>query len=128
MKAKILEIYKERDSTCFLTSISLEDYVASLPSDYKSYEVQREIVKNTYLDNLVATIIEGNHIPPIVLVIEENEYSEKDNTLEIYKYKPSQTKSRMLHIFCLSRSRKWHPKLREILKLKTDITLKEKLT
>ncbi len=87
MKAKILEIYKERDSTCFLTSISLEDYVASLPSDYKSYEVQREIVKNTYLDNLVATIIEGNHIPPIVLVIEENEYSEKDNTLEIYKYK-----------------------------------------
>ena len=87
MEAKILERYHEKDSTCFLTSIVLKDYVESLPSDYKSYEVQREIVKNTYLDNLVTTIIEGNHIPPIVLVIEEDEYSDKDNNLSIDKYK-----------------------------------------
>lgn len=87
MEAKILERYHEKDSTCFLTSIVLKDYVDSLPSDYKSYEVQREIVKNTYLDNLVTTITEGNHIPPIVLVIEEDEYSDRDNNLLINKYK-----------------------------------------
>lgn len=87
MEAKILERFHESDSTCFLTSIVLKEYVDSLPADYKSYDVQREIVKNTYLDNLVTTIIEGNHIPPIVLVIEENEYSDKGNILSIDKYK-----------------------------------------
>lgn len=87
MKANILEKFKESDSTCFLTSINLHEYISSLPSDYKSYEVQREIVKNTYLDNLISTIIEGNHIPPIVLVIEEGEYSLSDSVIQVKQYK-----------------------------------------
>ena len=87
MKAKILERFEEKDSTCFLTSISLEEYISTLPSDYKSYEVQREIVKNTYLDNLITTIIERNHIPPIVLVIEEGEYTVDKSDIQINQYK-----------------------------------------
>lgn len=87
MKAKILERFEEKESTCFLTSISLEEYISTLPSDYKSYEVQREIVKNTYLDNLITTIIERNHIPPIVLVIEEGEYTIEKSEIQINQYK-----------------------------------------
>jgi hypothetical protein len=87
MKANILEKFKENKSTCFLSSVNLKEYISSLPSDYKSYEVQREIVKNTYLDNLISTIISGNHIPPIVLVIEEGEYTIIDDQIRIKKYK-----------------------------------------
>jgi len=87
MKANILEKFEENNSTCFLTSVSLHEYISSLPSDYKSYEVQREIVKNTYLDNLISTIIGGNHIPPIVLVIEEGEFSIDDIAIQIKQYK-----------------------------------------
>lgn len=32
------------------------------------YDVQREVVSNTYLDNLLETVLHKRHIPPIVLV------------------------------------------------------------
>src|SRR5690606_22865743 len=44
----------------------------TLPEGYNQYEVQREIVGHVYLDNLVQSLLEGKHIPPIVL-IDENE-------------------------------------------------------
>lgn len=87
MKATILSKFEENQSTCFLVNISLEEYISGLPKDYKSYEVQREIVKNTYLDNLVMTIINHQHIPPIVLVVEDENIKIKDDYLEISEYK-----------------------------------------
>ncbi len=87
MKAKILDEFNDENSTCYLSSINLEDYISGLPDNYKSYEVQREIVNNSYLDNLISTIINHNHIPPIVLVVDEENYELQDSSLEISEFK-----------------------------------------
>ena len=68
MKGKILDKIKEKDSTCYLVKIQLKEFVTSLPEGYKDYEVQREIVNNTYLDTLIDTVLEKKHIPPIAQV------------------------------------------------------------
>lgn len=75
IKARILDSRTEGDSTCFLSSMSLEDYVGALPSSYRDYEVQREIVSNVYLDHLVDTVLNRRHIPPIVLVVDGVDYT-----------------------------------------------------
>src|SRR5690554_6174009 len=87
MKAKILDKFNDEDSTCYLSSINLEDYISGLPDNYKSYEVQREIVNNSYLDNLISTIINHNHIPPIVLVVDEENYELQNSSLKISEFK-----------------------------------------
>ncbi len=87
MNATILDEIKEGLSTCFLTKIILKDFVSSLSEGYKDYEVQREIVNNTYLDNLITTVLEQKHIPPIVLVVDEGKYQIKDSTLNIQEFK-----------------------------------------
>lgn len=87
MKATILSKFQENESTCYLASINLEEYISGLPHDYKSYQVQREIVKNTYLDNLVSTIIKHQHIPPIVLVVEDGKFEINADYLDIKEYK-----------------------------------------
>ncbi len=87
MKAKILDKFIDQGSTCHLTTINLEDYISGLPENYKSYEVQREIVNNSYLDNLISTIINHNHIPPIVLVVDEKNYKIEQSILNISEYK-----------------------------------------
>lgn len=74
IKAKILDSRKEGNSTCFLSSISLENYINALPSSYQDYDVQREIVSNVYLDHLVDTVLNSRHIPPIVLIIDGENY------------------------------------------------------
>lgn len=58
-----------------------------VPTDYNEYEIQREIVKNIYLDRLLATVLEGRHIPPIVLVVEENEFTVREPKLDIINFK-----------------------------------------
>ncbi len=89
MKGTILDKRIEDDSasTCYLTKINLADYVKSLPKGYKEYEVQREIVKNTYLDNLVETVLFKRHIPPIVLIVENESFTENSEELNIEKFK-----------------------------------------
>jgi len=87
MRAKILDEFIEGNSICYLSSVSLEDYVKFLPKDYKDYEVQREIVNNAYLDALINTITGGKHIPPIVLVVEDGFYSIDDSYLNIQTFK-----------------------------------------
>lgn len=87
MEAKILDSFKEGNNTCYLSSIKLEDYLIGLPDDYDTYDVQREIVKNTYLDDLIKTIIQGNHIPPIVLVLEDDNFIKTDKSLSIKSFK-----------------------------------------
>jgi len=87
MEGIILDHIEEGSSYCFLTKIILRDYVNSLSQSYQEYEVQREIVSNTYLDNLVETVLFQKHIPPIVLVVDEGMYKIKDNNIEITEFK-----------------------------------------
>lgn len=87
MKSITLDKIKEGSSYCYLSKITLKDYIEALPENYQEYEVQREIVKNTYLDNLIETVLEEKHIPPIVLVVDEGNYSVKGNEVEIQQFK-----------------------------------------
>jgi len=87
MRAAILDKFIEGNSTCYLSSVGLEDYITSLPKDYKDYEVQREIVNNAYLDALINTITAGRHIPPIVLVTDPGNYSISGSSLEVNTFK-----------------------------------------
>ncbi len=84
MKSPILDEIYEGTSNCYLSKITLKDYINSLPEGYKEYEIQREIVKNTYLDNLIDTVLENKHIPPIVLVVDEGNYSVSKNKKELH--------------------------------------------
>ena len=71
MKIQILDLFTESTAKCYLVKSTLEEYIKSLPEDYKDFEVQRGIVKNTYLDKLVDSILYKRHIPPIVLIYEK---------------------------------------------------------
>ncbi|RZK10576.1 MAG: hypothetical protein EOO46_10265 [Flavobacterium sp.] len=87
MRGKILDIFNEESSACYLTSIDLGEYIKALPENYRDYEVQREIVSNAYLDNLIVTILEGRHIPPIVLVVSDNEFELDRQFISIKHFK-----------------------------------------
>lgn len=87
MIARILDERAEGSSTCFLTQITLEEYVSGLPMTYKTYDVQREIVTNVYLDHLVNTVLEGRHIPPIVLVVDSGKFFRNERELRIETFK-----------------------------------------
>ena len=81
MKATILDTRIENGSECYLCKISLDEYIKSLPETYQEYTIQRQIVSNVYLDNLIKTVLSKKHIPPIVLVLEKGGY-EKTNEQE----------------------------------------------
>lgn len=87
MKAIILDSRSEGDSSCYLTKIVLRDFVNSLSEEYRDYEIQREIVSNTYLDNLIDTVLNKKHIPSIVLVVDAPHFSIQKMELEISKFK-----------------------------------------
>lgn len=87
MKGIFLDKITEQDSTCYLTKIKLNEFVTSLPEGYKDYEVQREIVSNTYLDNLIDTVLQKRHIPPIVLVVDIKHFHINDLDLSIAEFK-----------------------------------------
>ncbi|MGC4100189.1 hypothetical protein [Ferruginibacter sp.] len=87
MNAEILDKRNEAENNCYLCKISLFDFITNLPEDYKNYDIQREIVSNIYLDSLVDTVLNFRHIPPIVLVIEKNNYKVQKSNLEISAFK-----------------------------------------
>ncbi|MEH6908609.1 hypothetical protein, partial [Neobacillus drentensis] len=70
----------------YLCEINLKDYITNLPHDFMNYEIQRGIVPNKYLDNLINTVLTQSHIPPLTLVVEEVQVL-KDNKIEIRKFK-----------------------------------------
>ncbi len=86
MKAQVLDQRSENKSTCYLVKILLKDYIENLPKDYKDYDIQREIVANTYLDDLLSTIVNKTHIPPIVLIL-DGDFQVVENTLEFSSFK-----------------------------------------
>src|SRR4051812_28289158 len=85
VRAQILDTRDDDGSRCYLCRISLEEYVMGLPSTYRDYAVQREIVSNVYLDRLVDTVLERRHIPPIVLVAEAGDYTEEGAELLVVR-------------------------------------------
>ncbi|WP_221392003.1 hypothetical protein [Dyadobacter sp. NIV53] len=87
MKGTILDTIHEDSSNCYLTKFTLKDFVISLSEEYREYEIQREIVTNTYLDNLIDTVLLKRHIPPIVLVIDAESYRLNGNEIQISEFK-----------------------------------------
>src|SRR5471030_119363 len=87
MIAQILDERTEGSSACLLAKITLEEYVNGLPTTYQTYDVQREIVANVYLDHLVNTVLERRHIPPIVLVVDSGQFSREGQELKIESFK-----------------------------------------
>lgn len=87
MIAKILDERTEGNSACLLAQITLEEYVNGLPPTYQTYDVQREIVANVYLDHLVNTVLERKHIPPIVLVVDFGQFTRDGQELKIEAFK-----------------------------------------
>ncbi|EON93159.1 hypothetical protein MARLIPOL_03965 [Marinobacter lipolyticus SM19] len=85
MRLKILDCKSEDDAKCYLCRVSLSDYIRSIPTDYKEFDVQRGIVSNRYLDNLVETVREKRHIPPIVLVSGGETVNEESIELKGYR-------------------------------------------
>ncbi len=86
MLAEIKAVKYEGNKVCYLCEINLKDYITNLPHDFMNYEIQRGIVPNKYLDNLINTVLTQSHIPPLTLVVEE-ELVPKDNKIEIKKFK-----------------------------------------
>lgn len=84
MQFEILDIKHEDGAVCHLIKSSLSEYLSSLPEDYASYDVQRAIVGNSYLDKLVLTILNKRHIPSITLVLEDGE-SLRTSKIENFK-------------------------------------------
>lgn len=86
MLAEIKAVKNEGNKVCYLCEINLKDYITNLPHDFMNYEIQRGIVPNKYLDNLINTVLTKSHIPPLTLVVEEVKVL-KDNKIEIRKFK-----------------------------------------
>lgn len=88
MKAAILD---RRDddggAVCFLCRITLLDYIQALPSTYRDYDIQREIVSNVYLDHLVDTVLSRRHIPPLVLVADSSALFVDAGSLKVNTFK-----------------------------------------
>ena len=87
MNAQILDTRNDGESRCFLAKMTLEEYISAIPSTYQDYDVQREIVSNVYLDKLVDTVLEKRHIPPIVLVVDEDNLLKSGDKLAIKTFK-----------------------------------------
>jgi len=87
MEFKILDKRTEESKNCFLAKADLYSYINGLPDDYQDYEVQREIVSNIYLDNLIETILYKRHIPPIVLVVESGDYINEEYIFKVKNFK-----------------------------------------
>ena len=94
LKLKILSKREEttnenNTAICYICEGNLEDYIKSIPSRYREYDIQRGIIKNNvYLDRLIETILEKKYIPSIVLVSDlENPLEKVDGDLILQEYK-----------------------------------------
>jgi len=71
MEVMVLAKREFSTGTLFTVSCTLREYLNNIPSDSNTYEIQREIVKNVYLDALAETLFNDDHIPNIVLVADD---------------------------------------------------------
>ncbi len=73
MKLTILDKKIEGNATCYLCKVNMQEYLNSLSSDYKDWNIQRGIIDNRYLDDIIETVINKKHIPSLVLISENEE-------------------------------------------------------
>ncbi len=85
LSLKILSEKQDNSNVCFISEGNLEDYILSLPEKYKEYDIQRGIVKNSYLDNLTETVLSNGFVPPIVLISEDAEITTTNIIFNNYK-------------------------------------------
>lgn len=85
MDFKVLDQKYEAQSSCFLVSATLEEYVQSIPPDYDDYEIQRSIVNNFYLDRLVHTVLRKGHIPSITLITSDRADVIREGSISDFK-------------------------------------------
>lgn len=71
----------ERKESWILGKVSLLDYIESLTEDNFSYEIQRGIVINRYLDTILDAISQCQPLPPISLVTKSKEPLTQQNFL-----------------------------------------------
>lgn len=71
VEIKILDQKSEDNAKCYLVKVRLKDYLESLPENYRDWDIQRGIVTNKYLDNILDTVVKKKHIPPMVLVADK---------------------------------------------------------
>ncbi|EPF9306554.1 hypothetical protein ACSWFU_004465 [Vibrio vulnificus] len=75
MKLAILDRKTEGNATCYLCKVNMQEYLNSLSSDYKDWNIQRGIIDNRYLDDIIDTVLNKKHIPSLVLISESDEIS-----------------------------------------------------
>ena len=85
MSFKILDKKNEKQATCFLCKVPLSEFMYSLPSDYRTFEVQRGIVSNKYLDGMIDTFLSCSHIPTMVLIAEDIDSNNKELRLHEFR-------------------------------------------
>jgi len=71
------EKFSEKNATCYLCQTDLATYIRNLPNDFNEYTIQRNIEQNPYLDKLIDTVLNQQHIPPIVLVADSKDLTIK---------------------------------------------------
>ncbi|EOB3567309.1 hypothetical protein ACHELH_000766 [Vibrio vulnificus] len=76
MKLAILDRKTEGNATCYLCKVNMQEYLNSLSSDYKDWNIQRGIIDNRYLDDIIDTVLNKKHIPSLVLISENDEILE----------------------------------------------------
>ncbi|SDH54365.1 hypothetical protein SAMN04487975_105178 [Planococcus glaciei] len=84
MRAKILSTKAEGSAISYICELTLKEYIENLPISFMEYDIQRGIVSNIYLDNLIDTVLTQASIPPITLIAEEsNIISEKNEQSQL---------------------------------------------
>jgi len=113
MDLHILSKKLEDGHACYLCEATLEEYISELPEDYYRYDIQRGIESNVYLDNLIDTVLKNRHIPPIVLVVENNDYQYRSDDVSAYKILPQACYLRLFIIIRITQS-PWNIAFREM--------------
>ena len=72
----------ENGVKCFVCKAILENYISSLKPDFFEFDIQRGIVRNTYLNSLRDTILRKEVFPPISLTV-SGEPSVEGSTLNV---------------------------------------------
>lgn len=72
----------DRKPGWLLCKVSLLDYIKSLKEDNFNYDIQRGIVPNSFLDTILDAIVDKNPLPPISLVVREEDGGSDFFTIE----------------------------------------------
>lgn len=72
-----------KDSIWYLAKSDLAEYMRCLKKDFFDFEIQRRIVRNTYLDGILHTIEKGDPMPVVTLTVKGNIVPIDDKNISI---------------------------------------------